>query len=70
MGQVFGPRLSSGEAPEVFFQPGNLIVRSYLSSRFQWVGKPQISQCRQQSTIIEPLLYFPIWSPARPAPGR
>lgn len=52
----------------MFFQPGNLIVSSYLS-HFQWVGKPQISKFRQQGTIIEPLLYFPIWSPAQDSTG-
>lgn len=45
------------------------MVSSYSSPRFQGVGKPQISEFGRQGTVIEPLLYFPIWSPAPAGTG-
>lgn len=58
-----------GNASKGVFQPRSLVVSSYSSPRFQGVGKPQISEFGRQGTIIEPLLYFPIWSPAPAGTG-
>lgn len=61
--------LSLGNASEGVFPPRSLVVSSYLSSRFQGRGKPQMSGFRRQGTVTEPLLYFPIWSAAPAGSG-
>lgn len=48
-----------------FFPPRGFNSQQFFNLAFAVGRKPQRSKLRPQGTIIEPGLYFPIWSPAQ-----